>query len=50
LDPYRKRLLPFTVANPVTYQQPLHPQGWFVPGVPGAPVVPGAQPDDKPKA
>lgn len=57
LDPYRKRLLPFTVAKPVTYQQP-SPQGWFVPGrpgtpgvpgVPGAPSVPGTQPEDQPK-
>jgi hypothetical protein len=54
LDPYRKRLLPFTVAKPVTYQQP-SPQGWFVPGrpgtpgVPGVPGVPGTQPEDQPK-
>ena len=54
LDPYRKRLLPFTVGKPVTYQQP-SPQGWFVPGrpgtpgVPGVPGVPGTQPEDQPK-
>jgi hypothetical protein len=57
LDPYRKRLLPFTVAKPVTFQQP-SPQGWFVPGrpgtpgapgAPGVPGVPGTQPEDQPK-
>jgi len=58
VDPYRKRLLPFTVAKPVAFQQQPPSQGWFVPGrpavpgvpgVPSVPGVPGTQPEDQPK-
>jgi len=50
VDPYRKRFLPFTVSQPVSYRPQVPPPGWFVPGKPAAPVAPAAPPEDKPKA
>ena len=44
LDPYRRRLLPFTVARPVTFTPPM-PYG--APRYPTAPVAP--RPEDGPK-
>ena len=39
-DPFRKRLLPFTVARPVTFTQPAWPvQGQPAPVVPANPTV-----------
>lgn len=53
LDPYRKRLLPFTVAKPVSFQPQPPSQGWFVPAPPAPPAAtdaPAAKPEDQPKA
>ena len=45
LDPYRRRLLPFTVTRPVTYSQTPMPYG-----SPYTPGPMGPRPEDKPKA
>ena len=58
LDPYRRRLLPFTVPVPAESRRPAQPQGWYAPPVPPVPFMPeppaesqpgtGSQGDDKP--
>jgi hypothetical protein len=48
IDPYRKRLLPFTVSQPGSYRQPPMPYGVQYPPAPQAPA--GPRPEDQPKA
>ena len=40
LDPYRRRLLPFTAPAPTEARRPAQPQGWPVPAAPPVPFVP----------